>query len=65
VLALPTEGRLRALAFALANLEAEIDPEAPPPASIQIQVFATRFDPETLGPSGEPLAALTVAIEER
>jgi hypothetical protein len=65
VLALPSEGRLRELALALAELEAEFDPEAPAPDSIEIQVFATRFDPETLGPSGEPLAALSVAIEER
>jgi len=65
VLALPSEARLRALALALGVLEAESDPEAGPPASVEIQVFATRFDPGTLGPSGERLAGLVVPIGER
>lgn len=64
-LALPDERRLRALALALAEIEADAEPVAGPPAAIEIQVFASRYDPETLGPSGEPLAALSVPIEER
>lgn len=64
-LALPDERRLRALALALAEREAEAEPEAGPPASIEVQVFAIRYDPETLGPSGELLAAFRVPFEER
>jgi len=64
-LALPDERRLRALALALAELEADAEPEAGPPASIEIQVFASRYDPETLGPSGELLAGLSVPLGER
>jgi hypothetical protein len=61
-LALPDAARLRALALALGEIEADADPEAGPPESIEIQVFATRFDPDTLAPSGELLAGLTVFL---
>jgi hypothetical protein len=64
-LALPDERRLRALALALAEHEADAEPEAGPPASIEIQVFATRYERATLGASGELLAALAVPLEER
>jgi Arc/MetJ family transcription regulator len=64
-LALPDERRLRALALALAETELDAEPEAGPLAAIEIQVFATRYDRETLGPSGRPLAGLSVPIEER
>lgn len=64
-LALPDERRLRALALALAAYEAGAEPEAGPPEAIEIQVFATRYDPETLGPSSELLASLSVPLGER
>jgi hypothetical protein len=64
-LALPDERHLRRLALALAELEADADPQAGPPEAIEIQVFASRYDRETLGPSGELLAALSVPFEER
>jgi hypothetical protein len=61
-LALPDERRLRALALALAEREADAEPEAGPPASIEIQVFASRYDPDTLGVSGELLRSLAVPL---
>jgi hypothetical protein len=58
-LALPAEGRLRALARALAELPS---PDQGPPDRVELQVFATRFDPQTLAPSGVPLRSLRVPI---
>lgn len=63
-LALPDERRMRALARALAEIEIDAEPEAGPLAAIEIQILATRFDRETLGPSGAPLAGLVLPIEE-
>lgn len=63
-LALPDERRLRALALALADLEAEAEPEAGPPGSVLIQVYATRYDRETLGASGELLASFELPLGE-
>jgi len=64
-LALPDQQRLRALALALAGIEADAEPGAGPPTAIEIQVFATRYDVETLGPSGALLNSLAVPLEER
>ena len=63
-LALPDERRLRALAGALAELERDAEPEAGPLEAIEIQVFATRYDVATLGPSGQRLAGLVVPVGE-
>lgn len=64
-LALPDEQRLRTLGLALAEIEADAEPEAGPPESIEIQVFASRYDPATLGPSGERIGAHSVPLENR
>ena len=58
VLTLPSETHLRALARALAGLPA---PEFGPPAAVRIQVWRTRFDPDTLAPRSELLRGLEVA----
>jgi hypothetical protein len=62
-LALPTEARLRALAQQLAEREAEeaADYEGPAEA-IELQVFRTRYDPETLAPEGELLRSTTLRL---
>jgi hypothetical protein len=58
----PSERRLRALAR---ELEAHVrefgDPHAAPLEAIAITVYRTRFDRDTLAPSGEPIASLRVA----
>ena len=57
----PSEARLRALARELeAHLREEGDPHAAPLEAIAISVYRTRFDRETLAPSGEPIASLRV-----
>jgi hypothetical protein len=57
----PSERRLRALAR---ELEAHVrefgDPHAAPLEAIAVSVYRTRFDRETLAPSGEPIASLRV-----
>jgi hypothetical protein len=58
-LALPTEGRLRRLALALAA-HAPHDLEAPD--TVRIEVFARRYDPETLAPSGVLLRSLDAPL---
>jgi len=61
-LALPTEPRLRALAGTLATLPT---PDQGPLEAIEIQVFARRYDPVTLAPSGELLRGVVVRFDER
>ena len=61
-LALPTEPRLRALAETLATLPT---PDQGPLEAIEIQVFARRYDPATLAPSGELLRGVVVRFDER
>jgi hypothetical protein len=61
-LALPTEPRLRALAETLASLPT---PDQGPLEAIEIQVFARRYDPATLAPSGELLRGVVVRFDER
>ncbi|MGH7286393.1 MAG: hypothetical protein ACREI8_00015 [Myxococcota bacterium] len=58
-LALPTQKRLRALARALAH-RAPHDLEAP--HTIRIDVFARRFDAETLAPEGVLLESVEVPL---
>ena len=53
---LPTDANLRRLAFALASRAAA------PPQAIRIEVWKTRFDPETLIPWSEPLRGIEVPI---
>jgi hypothetical protein len=57
--ALPTEERLRALALRLAE---QADPRDGPLEAIELQVFATRYDPVRLAPSGEPLRSVRVEL---
>ena len=57
--ALPGEARLRALASERApSAESEFEP----PESIRIDVFATRWDPATLAPSGVLLRSIEVPL---
>ena len=57
----PSERRLRALALQLeAHLGEFGDPHAAPLEAIAITVYRKRFDRDTLAPSGEPIASLTV-----
>ena len=62
ILAFPSEGALRTLALALADLPT---PDAGPLAAIEIQVWATHFAPDTLQPSGVLLQAIEVPIGAR
>jgi hypothetical protein len=59
-LAAPTEARLRALAERLAELPAD---DQGPLRAIELQVFARRYDAETLEPSGELLRGLVVRFD--
>jgi hypothetical protein len=56
-LALPTDAHLRALADGLARLPAA---DEAPLEAIEIQVFARRFDPETLAPADVLVRSLRV-----
>lgn len=58
-LALPSESRLRALARTLVDPP---DPDWGVPVTVAIQVWGTRFDPETLEPEGVLLRTLEVPI---
>ncbi len=58
-LVLPSGANLRALALALAELPA---PDHGPPRAVHIQVWNTRYDPETLAPSSRILRALEVPL---
>jgi hypothetical protein len=60
VLALPGEGRMRAFAHALAALPS---PDQGPPEAVDVQVFATRFDPRTLAPSGVLLRGVREPVD--
>lgn len=60
VLAMPGEERLRSLARLLAELPS---PDQGSPESVEVQVFATRFDPQTLAPSGVLLRRLRVPTD--
>jgi len=60
-LALPDEPRLRALARELA---ATLPPDDAPDA-LELSVYATRFDPRTLAPSGVLLRGLRVPLRDQ
>ena len=59
-LTLPTQARLRALAAEIAEIPT---PDHGPPAAVEIQVWHTRFDPESLAPSGHILRAIELPLE--
>lgn len=56
--ALPSEAHARALAVGLAD---EPTPDEGPIAAIEIQVWSTRYDPDTTAPSTTMLRAFTIA----
>jgi hypothetical protein len=60
LLALPSDANLRALALELAELPA---PDHGPATGVRIQVWRTRFDPNTLAPVGEVHRGLKVSLE--
>jgi hypothetical protein len=59
-LTLPSQSRLRALARELVDIPS---PDQGALEAISIQVFRTRFDPETLAPSGELLRHAEVRFD--
>lgn len=64
-LALPTDARLRPVAEALAQIEAEAgDPDAAPVESILLQVFRVEYDADLI-PGGELLRSFEVPVQER
>ena len=62
LLACPTESALRALAADLVDIPS---PNIGPLTAIEIQVWITHFDPNTLAPSGTLLRAIEVPIDKR
>ncbi len=58
-LALPSEPNLRRLAAALARLPT---PDHGPATAVEIQVWHTRFDPETLTPTSHILRSIEVPL---
>ena len=61
-LALPTEARLEDIARALALTPT---PDHGPASAVQIQVWHTRFDPETLTPASRILRELVLSLDGR
>ena len=59
-LAQPSDARLRALARALVQVPT---PDYGPPSGVRVQVWSTRFDPETLAPSTRIVRALELSVE--
>ena len=57
---LPSDANLRALALEISALPSP-DPGAP--TSVRVEVWRTRFDPETLIPSSHMLRSLEVSLE--
>lgn len=61
VLVLPSDAQLRALARQFAEAPT---PDEGPLETIELQVWATQFDPDTLAPSSTPIRFLTVRPDE-
>jgi len=61
VLVLPSEAQLQTLAIEFADVPT---PDEGPLEAIELQVWATRFDPDTLAPSSTPIRFLTVRLGE-
>ena len=60
VLTFPSDAQLQALAHQFAD---EPTPDEGPLKAVEIQVWATQFDPDTLAPSSTPIRFLTVRME--
>jgi len=60
VLTLPSDAQLQALARQFAEVPT---PDEGPLEAIELQVWATQFDPDTLAPSSTPIRFLTVRME--
>ena len=60
VLTLPSDAQLQALAHQFAD---EPTPDEGPLEAIELQVWATQFDPTTLMPSSTPMRFLTVQMK--
>jgi hypothetical protein len=58
-LTLPSDANLRALAAELADVPT---PDHGPPTAVELQVWHTRFDPETLAPRSRILRAIEVPL---
>jgi hypothetical protein len=61
VLTLPSDAQLQALAHQFAD---EPTPDEGELEAIELQVWATQFDPDTLAPSSTPIRFLTVRPDE-
>ncbi len=61
VLTLPSDARLQALARQFAAVPT---PDEGPLEAIELQVWATQFDPDTLAPSSAPIRFLTIWQDE-
>ena len=61
VLVLPSEAQLQTLAIECADVPT---PDEGPLEAIELQVWAARFDPDTLTPSSAPIRFLTVRLGE-
>ena len=58
-LTLPSESNLRSLAAALADVPT---PDHGPVSAVEIQIWHTRFDPETLAPAGRILRGIEAPL---
>ena len=58
--ALPSEGRLHRIATALADFPT---PDHGRPTAVQIQVWSTQFDPQTLAPSSSILREFLLPLD--
>ena len=58
-LTLPTQANLRSLALALADIPT---PDHGPATTVEVQIWHTRFDPETLTPTSQILRAIQVSL---
>jgi hypothetical protein len=60
-LTFPSDARLRGIAAALAETPT---PDHGKPSAVQVQVWRTRFDPQTFAPSSTILRELTLPLDE-
>ena len=59
---LPSDANLRALALGIGAIPT---PDPTPPTAVRVELWRTRFDPETLAPSSELLRAVVVPLGDR
>lgn len=62
VLTLPSVAQLQAFAYEFADVPT---PDEGPLAAIELQVWATKFDPDSLAPSSAPIRSITVQMDKR